>query len=114
MKSSRYLQSLTLVLFIAVSALAQQPAQVPAIPPTGFPGLDQYRASRIAMFTDDYGQLARYRAANAALKDPARGENRVVFFGDSITDIWHLEDYLRTSKPIWLRSPTWHAPTTSS
>jgi lysophospholipase L1-like esterase len=93
MKSSRYLQSLTLVLFIAVSALAQQPAQVPAIPPTGFPGLDQYRASRIAMFTDDYGQLARYRAANAALKDPARGENRVVFFGDSITDIWHLEDY---------------------
>jgi lysophospholipase L1-like esterase len=45
------------------------------------------------MFTDDYGQLARYRAANAALKEPARGESRVVFFGDSITDIWHLEDY---------------------
>ena len=30
---------------------------------------------------------------NAALKPPAAGENRVVFFGDSITDIWKLEDY---------------------
>jgi len=45
------------------------------------------------MFTDDYGQLARYRDANAALKPPASGENRVVFFGDSITDIWHLDEY---------------------
>ena len=27
------------------------------------------------------------------LKPPAAGENRVVFFGDSITDIWKLEDY---------------------
>src|SRR6202158_2157859 len=65
----------------------------PSIPPTGFAGLDQYRTSRIAVFTDDYGQLARYRDANAALKPPAAGENRVVFFGDSITDLWKLEDY---------------------
>src|ERR1039458_3984957 len=56
MKSSRYLQSLSFVFFLAVSALSQQqPAQAPpSIPSTGFPGLDQYRASRIAMFTDDY------------------------------------------------------------
>ena len=77
---------------LALCALAQQPAP-PAIPTTGFPGLDQYRASRIAVFTDDFGQLARYREANAALKPPAPGENRVVFFGDSITDIWHLDEY---------------------
>jgi lysophospholipase L1-like esterase len=55
-------------------------------------GLDNYRASRIAVFTDDYGQLARYRDANTALKAPAAGENRVVFFGDSITDIWKLDE----------------------
>ena len=79
-------------LVLCFSALAQQTAQTPAIPSTGFPGLDQYRASRIAMFTDDFGQLARYRDANAALKAPAAGENRVVFFGDSITDIWHIEE----------------------
>jgi lysophospholipase L1-like esterase len=94
MKSSGNLRNSTIVLFLGVSAaLAQQSTQVPGIPPTGFPGLDQYRASRIAVFTDDYGQLARYREANAALKPPSPGENRVVFFGDSITDIWHLEEY---------------------
>ena len=74
---------------LCIGAFAQQVA----IPPTGYPGLDQYRASRIAVFTDDFGQLARYRDANASLKVPAAGENRVVFFGDSITDIWKLEDY---------------------
>jgi len=93
MSSSGSFRGLTIVFVLGVSALAQQPAQVSAIPSTGFPGLDQYRASRIAMFTDDFGQLARYRDANASLKPPAPGENRVVFFGDSITDIWHLDEY---------------------
>ncbi len=68
-------------------------AQPPAIPSTGHPSLDQYRASRIAVFTNDFGQLTRYREANAKLNPPAAGENRVVFFGDSITDIWNLEEY---------------------
>ena len=86
--SNRLVALFVSTLFLATPGLAQQPA----IPPTGFAGLDQYRASRIAVFTDDYGQLARYREANAALKPPAAGENRVVFFGDSITDIWKLED----------------------
>jgi lysophospholipase L1-like esterase len=36
----------------------------------------------------DWPQLARYRAANAALPAPAPGEQRVVFYGDSITDAW--------------------------
>jgi lysophospholipase L1-like esterase len=83
------------LVFVASSTFAQQstpPAQ-PPIPSTGFAGLDQYRASRITVFTDDFGQLSRYRDANAALKPPGRGENRVVFFGDSITDIWHLDAY---------------------
>jgi lysophospholipase L1-like esterase len=74
-------------------ATAQQSVPTSSIPSTGFAGLDQYRASRIAVFTDDYGQLARYRDANAKLGPPAAAENRVVFFGDSITDIWKLADY---------------------
>jgi lysophospholipase L1-like esterase len=77
------------ILCCGLSAFAQQPN----IPATGYGGLDQYRASRIAIFTDDFGQLARYRDANAALKAPALNENRIVFFGDSITDIWKLEEY---------------------
>lgn len=79
------------IALFALTAFAQRP--VSGIPPTGFPGLDQYRASRIAVFTDDYGELARYREANAALPPAAAGENRVVFFGDSITDMWKLADY---------------------
>lgn len=78
------------VLFLSASSFAQQP--ISSIPSTGFAGLDQYRASRIAVFTDDFGQLARYREANAALAPPAPGENRVIFFGDSITDGWNLAD----------------------
>jgi lysophospholipase L1-like esterase len=87
MKAIRFL---ILLLFSSCLFAQQTP---PSIPSTGFAGLDQYRASRIAMFTDDYGQLSRYRAANESLGAPKPGENRVVFFGDSITDIWKLEDY---------------------
>ncbi len=79
------------LLLLAFAAQAQQPA--PAIPSTGFPGLDQYRASRIAVFTDDYGQLQRYRGANGELRAMPEQKGRVVFFGDSITDIWKLEKY---------------------
>jgi lysophospholipase L1-like esterase len=78
-------------LMLSTSISAQQ--SVPAVPSTGFPGLDQYRASRIAIYTDDFGQLQRYREADAALGAPKAGENRVVFLGDSITDYWKLEQY---------------------
>jgi len=89
------------ILVLALSAFAQQPSPqptpqlvpTPGIPSTGFAGLDGYRARRIAVFTDDYGQLGRYRDANEKLGAPAAGEKRVVFFGDSITDIWHLDQY---------------------
>jgi lysophospholipase L1-like esterase len=93
MHSNNAARCIYVVLLFSLTVLAQQPVQAPpSIPSTGFAGLDQYRASLIAMFADDYGELGRYREANAALK-PGKGENRVVFFGDSITDIWHLDEY---------------------
>ncbi len=76
---------------LSVTAFAQQSA--PSIPSTGSPGLDEYRASRIAIYTDDFGELKRYREANAALPPPAANEHRVIFLGDSITDNWKLADY---------------------
>jgi lysophospholipase L1-like esterase len=91
MEDAVSMKTLAFVL-VSICAVAQQANQPITIPSTGFAGLDKYRASRIAVFTDDYGQLARYRDANAALRVPAAGENRVVFFGDSITDIWHLDE----------------------
>ncbi len=36
----------------------------------------------------DWAQLARYREDNAKLGAPAAGQQRVVFYGDSITDNW--------------------------
>jgi lysophospholipase L1-like esterase len=90
--------ALIILLLLSVSAVAQQPAQSaphspPAIPSTGYPGLDEYRASRISIYTDDFGEISRYRDADAALKPAAAGENRVIFLGDSITDYWKLPDY---------------------
>jgi len=87
------LQFLVLLAIPIISLPTFSQQSVPSIPSTGFAGLDQYRASRIAVFTDDYGQLGRYHEANVKLGPPVAGENRVVFFGDSITDIWKLPDY---------------------
>lgn len=41
----------------------------------------------------DWPQLARYRAANAEVKAPEKGEVRVVFLGDSITDGWQFPQF---------------------
>jgi lysophospholipase L1-like esterase len=78
-----------LAILLSLPVLAQHTG--PSIPSTGFSGLDQYRVSRISIYTDDFGQLARYREADAALAPP--GESRVVLLGDSITDYWKLPDY---------------------
>jgi lysophospholipase L1-like esterase len=102
----RILSQTLFAILLALPVLAQQPppsAPSAGIPPTGIPstgyaGLDEYRASRVSIYTDDFGQLARYREANAALAPPAVGENRVVFIGDSITDYWKLPDYF-SGKP---------------
>jgi len=75
--------------FVATAAMAQTA-------PSGtspFPRWEQWRNSRVSIYMNDFGELARYRAANAGLKPPSAGENRIVFFGDSITDGWKLEDY---------------------
>src|SRR5215470_7148380 len=53
--------------------------------------LEQYREGLIKLWMNDYGNLGRYREANAKLTPPSASENRVVFMGDSITDIWHLD-----------------------
>jgi lysophospholipase L1-like esterase len=35
-----------------------------------------------------YGDVFKYKSANEALGEPKKGENRVVFIGNSITEIW--------------------------
>ena len=41
----------------------------------------------------DRDNLVRYSEANRKLPPPAAGKPRVVFFGDSITDLWRLNEY---------------------
>ena len=41
----------------------------------------------------DPNQLSRYGADNPKLPPPSAGSARVVFFGDSITDFWRLNEY---------------------
>jgi lysophospholipase L1-like esterase len=41
----------------------------------------------------DRDDLARYAEANRRLGAPQQGKSRVVFLGDSITDLWRLNEY---------------------
>ena len=52
--------------------------------------LKKYRESLIPQWMSDFGNLSRYRDANAKLGLLPVNEDRVVFMGDSITDIWNL------------------------
>ena len=52
--------------------------------------LETWRKGRVRVYMDDFGQLSRFRAANAKLKPVAAGDKRVVFYGDSITEMWPL------------------------
>jgi lysophospholipase L1-like esterase len=51
---------------------------------------DEWRKSRLDVYLNDFGELSRYRAANAGLGPPAAGDARIVFLGDSITDAWDI------------------------
>ena len=80
--------TILLSVFLSAPTFGQAPPDSPAAK-----SLEAYRLSKAAELRDDFGELARYRDANAALKPPAAGERRVVFFGDSITDIWPIQKY---------------------
>jgi lysophospholipase L1-like esterase len=55
--------------------------------------VEKQRADRLQARLNDFANFARYREANSKLTPPAKGEERVVFMGDSITDSWKLDQY---------------------
>lgn len=78
-----------------ITVWAQMPPPVQATAEDGYQAarsLELYREGNARMFMNDFGQLERYRAADASLGPEMAGERRVVFFGDSITDIWKLDE----------------------
>jgi lysophospholipase L1-like esterase len=78
----------------AARAQAQYRSSVPGPAPSAVrlePRLETYRQNAARNMIVDFAQQYVYAAANRALPPPARGERRVVFLGDSITDSWNLE-----------------------
>jgi len=53
----------------------------------------QFFAQGLADQLQDWNQLGRYHADNVRLRALLPEPKRVIFFGDSITDGWKLEDY---------------------
>jgi lysophospholipase L1-like esterase len=87
------------VVLMGVSSLWAQEAKtsgVPGSPPTTTAAIDtqpqlaaaQAKLAKMQAQLNDWPDLTRYHAEDAALPPPAAGEQRVVFMGDSITDGW--------------------------
>ena len=55
--------------------------------------LGPFRQKLEPSLMEDFGERYLYASADAALPPPAPGEKRVVFIGDSITDLWNLATY---------------------
>ena len=76
---------------------AQQPAPPAAGAPPAPTGPEMAAALKSLLANDarlrDWAQLGRYRDQNRTLGQPAAGEPRVVFMGDSITDAWPQERF---------------------
>jgi lysophospholipase L1-like esterase len=90
---SRYARSFYGLAVTAMLAGSPLSAQTPAAgQPAAQPTPEQAAAERQRIaderMRNDWANLTRYREANAALGEPKPGENRVVYYGDSITDAW--------------------------
>jgi lysophospholipase L1-like esterase len=76
------------IAILTTSAIAQTPSPTPL----DLAG-EKQRADRLQARFNDFANFARYRDANGKLAPPVKGEDRVVFMGDSITDGWKLAEY---------------------
>jgi lysophospholipase L1-like esterase len=87
--AARYVVMLALC---AIGPFTQAQTQAPAKPAGDCPELAEVRARLEAQEKklNDWPDLAHYREANARVTAPAKDEQRVVFMGDSITDMWVL------------------------
>ena len=72
------------LVLVAQCTTAPAPAPSPSPAPAAAPAPN---AAEVRLH-NDWAYLEKYRQANAALPAPAPGENRVVFYGNSITEGW--------------------------
>jgi lysophospholipase L1-like esterase len=74
-------------LCLLTASIAQNPATDDPCQPL------KIRQQEIESTLRDWPNLARFRDAAAELGLPAKGENRIIFLGDSITQNWNLADF---------------------
>ncbi len=70
----------------AATPEAKAPCATPTTPP-----VSEWERARQERLKVDFPWLARFKDADMALPAPAADENRVVFMGDSITQLWKIE-----------------------
>jgi len=78
-----------LVLTLNVFAQQTQPSATAPLSPEA----TKQRLDTLERRMQDWPQLNRYKDANAKVPAPDKNEDRVVFYGDSITDGWKLNEY---------------------
>ena len=83
---NKYILILTILTTATLTA-----AQTPTPSPDALT-VEKQRADRLQTRLNEYANYGRYADANSKLSPPAKGEDRVVFMGDSITDGWKLAD----------------------
>ena len=70
---------------VSLRLLTMMVAMVPLL---AAPPVTQPLAGQDDPLRTDWASLARYREANSQLGPPRPGEHRVIFYGNSITDVW--------------------------
>src|SRR5215216_6776247 len=84
------------LIFVIMAALAAISVSAQAVATTSSTSITADQLARLERAENrlkDWSNLVRYHDANAKLSTPAKGEDRVVFMGDSITDGWKLDQY---------------------
>jgi lysophospholipase L1-like esterase len=80
-----YLLGALIMGFVTVTGQGQATVAAPASAPADDTAK---QVASMELKLADWPQLGRYRAENAAMSATKPGEQRVVFYGDSITDSW--------------------------
>jgi acyl-CoA thioesterase-1 len=75
----------------ATAPAAPAQNQIPADQVAAWEQLTPYQKSQLERTYNDWPFLSKFREANALLPQPAPGETRVVFMGDSITEGWGMK-----------------------
>jgi lysophospholipase L1-like esterase len=97
LRSALFAAAALAALLTSSALAAQEPGSLPETmaPPAAqaapaHPANDYWK-KHDAQLVVDFGGLANYKEADLALGPPAKGENRVVFMGDSITEAWRFQ-----------------------